>query len=190
MFRRRRRNEPEAPVDPLAAIDPVRVPARFAPVVRESVAARDRWVTLLAGLRPGPIRDRLGEIGVRIDQGVIEVWETACRAGEIERTLAALDPDEATAAYKRAKRSADDGHEPPELPALEARFSSVQRLLNLLDDTEARLRLLDARLDAAIARGAEVAVTASTDEADRLGDDLDAVVDELTALRAGLDAID
>ena len=50
--------------------------------------------------------------------------------------------------YKRAKRSGAD----PELEAVLAqRFGSVQRLLNTLDDTDERLRLLDARLGAAVA---------------------------------------
>jgi hypothetical protein len=74
--------------------------------------------------------------------------------------------------------------------AVSPRFASVQRLLNALDDTEDRLRLLDARLGAAVAGAAEVALGASGTGADDLGAALDGVVDELDALRRALDDLD
>ena len=94
---------------------------------------------------------------------------------QVERTLAALDPERVTDEYKRAKRGGAD----PELEAVLAqRFGSVQRLLNTLDDTDERLRLLDARLGAAVAGAAEVALGASgAGGADRLDAELDGVVD-------------
>ena len=83
------------------------------------------------------------------------MWEIATRATQVERTLAALDPERVTDEYKRAKRGGAD----PELEAVLAqRFGSVQRLLNTLDDTDERLRLLDARLGAAVAGAAEIAL--------------------------------
>ena len=139
---------------------------------------------MLAGVREGPVRDRLTDAGARLDAGVAAVWEIAQRATQVERTLAALDPERVTDEYKRAKRRADD----PELEAVLAqRFGSVQRLLNTLDDTDHRLRLLDARLGAAVAGAAEVALGGVG--ADRLGDELDGVVTELRTLRAALDEL-
>jgi hypothetical protein len=83
--------------------------------------------------------------------------------------------------YKRAKRVEGDD----ELEAVLAqRFASVQRLLNALDDTEDRLRLLDARLGAAVAGAAEVAL--GTAGGDALGAEMDGVVAELESLRAAL----
>ena len=72
---------------------------------------------------------------------------------------------------------------------LHQRFTSVQRLLNTVDDTAERLRLLEARLGATVARAAEVALTASTDGVDAVGAELDGVVGDLTALRAALDEL-
>jgi hypothetical protein len=153
-------------------------------VVAAAVESRRRYRDLVAGLQPGPVRDRLAATGERVDAGVTAVWSTAQRAGELERLLASLDPDRVTAEYKRAKRTAADD------PALEAalaqRFESVQRLLNALDDTEERLRLLDARLSAAVARVAEVALLGGTG-ADEVGAELENVVEELTTLRTALD---
>jgi hypothetical protein len=107
------------------------------------------------------------------------------RATEIERTLAALDPDRVADDYKHARRSGTD----PQLEAVLAqRFASVQRLLNTLDDTDDRLRLLDARLGAAVAGAAEVALGAAGSEgAAALGTELDGVVVELDSLRRALD---
>jgi hypothetical protein len=179
MLRRRR-----APDDPLGHVDPTAVSARFASAVAEAAEARRRFAAVLAGVREGPTRDRLVAAGSRLDAGVLAVWETAGGATQIERTLTTLDPERVTDDYKRAKRSGSD----PELEqALAQRFASVQRLLNALDDTDDRLRLLDARLGAAVAAAAEVALgAAGGGGADALDAELDGVVAELDALRHAL----
>ena len=179
MLRRRR-----APEDPLAHVDPALVSARFAAVVSDALDSRRRFADVVAGASEGPVRDRLVDAGVRVDAGVAGVWEIVQRATQVERTLAALDPDRVTDEYKRARRAAVD----PELEAVLAqRFGSVQRLLNALDDTDDRLRLLDARLGAAVAGAAELALGVTSPE--RLGAELDGVVTELGSLRSALDEL-
>jgi hypothetical protein len=179
MLRRRR-----APVDPLAHVDPALVSARFAEVVADALEARRRYADVVAGVAEGPVRDRLVDAGARVDDGVAGVWEIAQRATQVERTLVALDPDRVADEYKRARRAGADA----ELEAvLGQRFASVQRLLNALDDTDARLRLLDARLGAAVAGAAEVALGVVAP--DRLGDELDDVVTEIATLRGALDEL-
>jgi hypothetical protein len=182
MFRRRRSNEA---ADPLAHVDPSAAPRRFARSVADAVDARRRFRDLVAGLRPGPVRDRLDAMVGQVDTGVAAVWDTVQRAGEMERILAALDPERVTADYKQARRS---GASPEMVAATEARFTSVQRLLNALDDTEQRLRLIDVRLAAAVARAAEVALASGTG-ADELDAELAGVVDDLGALRSALDEV-
>jgi hypothetical protein len=169
----------------LAAVDPARAPRRFAAAVSDTLAARQRYRELVDGLRPGPVRDRLTALGAQLDAGVLTVWDTVQRADEVERILATLDPERVTEEYKRAKRS---GADPELLAATEARFGSVQRLLNVLDDTDEKLRLLDARLGGVVARAAEVALAAGAG-ADELDAELGAVVSDLGALRAGLDTV-
>jgi hypothetical protein len=176
MLRRRR-----PPEDPLAAVTPAGVSPRFAGAVAAALDVRAGYTDLLSGMRPGPSRDRLATLQSRVDAGVLAVWDTARRAGDIERTLATLGPDRVTAEYKQARRTAgDDNLE----AALAQRFASVQRLLNTLDDTDERLRLLDARLGAAVASAAEVAV--GTAPPDAVGEELESVVSDLEALRAAL----
>jgi hypothetical protein len=182
VFRRRR---PSLPPDPLAAVDPAAAPRRFARPVEDAVEARRRFRELIEGLRPGPTQDRLAAAGLQFDAGVLAMWNAVQRAGELERILATLDPDRVTDEYKQARRS---GAAPDVLAAHEARFGSVQRLLNALDDTDERLALLDVRLGALVARAAEVALAAGAG-ADELDGELATLVDELGALRAGLDSL-
>ena len=160
---------------------------RFAASVAGALGARRRYAEVLAGVRAGPVRDQLVASGARLDAGVVAVWEIAQRATQIERTLAALDPERVADEYKAARRSAAD----PQLEAaLAQRFASVQRLLNALDDTDDRLRLLDARLGAAVAGAAEVALGVSGEAGiDVLGAELDGAVGELAALRSALDEL-
>jgi hypothetical protein len=183
---RRRSSEPD---DPVARLDRAKVPRRLDPIVADAIRANTRWRELVSSLEDGPLVARLNEIGERVERGVIDVHGTAVRVGEVERVLATLDPDRAVTEFKRLKRAVDAGAAPPEFDAVRQRFESTQRLLNVVADAEERLRILDARLGAAVARGAEIALTAGGAEFSALDDDLDSVLDELTALRAGLDAV-
>ena len=183
---RRRSNEPD---DPVGRLDRANVPRRLDPIVADAIRAHTRWRELVSSLEDGPLVARLSEIGERVERGVIDVHGTAVRVGEVERVLATLDPDRAVAEFKRLKRAADAGAAPAEFDAVRQRFESTQRLLNVVVDAEERLRILDARLGAAVARGAEIALTAGGAEFSALDDDLDSVLDDLTALRAGLDAV-
>jgi hypothetical protein len=117
---------------------------------------------------------------------VLELYGVAVRVGEVEVLLSALDADDATADYKAAKRRVAAGDVVPEHDALAARFASIQRLANVVADAEAQLRVLEARLLAAVAHGAELAVTADPRGLSTMGADLDALVGELGALRGAL----
>jgi hypothetical protein len=150
------------------------------------VDARRRYQDLVDGLQPGAVRDRLAGLQGQVDAGVTAVWDAVTRAAETERVLATLDPERVTAELKDARRS---GAAPEVLTALEDRFGSVQRLLNTLDETDERLRLLDVRISGTVARAAEVALGSATG-ADELDAELRSVVDELTALRSALDSLD
>ena len=187
MLRRRRDPAPPpTPADPLAHVDPARVPARFAGPVADALDARRRYADIVRTTREGPVRDQLVALGAKLDAGVAAVWDTAVRAGEVDATLAALGPERVTDEYKRAKRSGEDAEL---VEVLAQRFSSVQRLLNTLDDTDERLRLLDARLGAVVARAAEVALGAAPGGAEEVGAELDGVVGDLAALRSALDEL-
>jgi hypothetical protein len=181
------RRKPKPPADPLAHIQPAAAPRPFQRTVAEAVATRQRWQQVVAGMRDGPTRDRLAQLGEQIDAGVLAVWDTVQRAADIERIATGLESERVTADYKAAKR--DPSADPALVEALRVRFESTQRLLNATDGVEEQLRLLEARLGAAVARGAEVALVASPDSADALRAELDAVVGELGALRDTLTSL-
>jgi hypothetical protein len=154
-----------------------------------AVGAYRRWQGVTASLAPGPLAERVAVLGGQVQAGVLEVYALAVRVGEVEQVLQTLDPDEATAAYKAARRRAADGHPPPEIDALESRFASVQRLANLVADAEEQLRVIDARLLAAVATGAELAITADPRGLATMSADLEGVLTQLTAAREALAAL-
>ncbi len=180
---------PDSTEDLVPSLDLSEVPWRFHDDVARAIDASRRWQAVVAHLADGPLRLRLVELGEMVSAGVVEVHSTARRIGEVEAVLSTLDPEGATAAYKAARRQAAAGDIPAEMEALSARFGSVQRLLNLVADTEERLRVAEARLLAAVARAAEVAVVADADALAGVGRDLDAVTSELGALREAMAAL-
>ena len=74
------------------------------------------------------------------------------------------------------------------MESLQAQLATVERLERVIADADSRLRLLNARLDEAAARTIELSVQAG-DVADLggLGDDVDAMVDEMEALRQAIE---
>jgi len=181
-FRRRR---PSAPPDALDAVDPGLVPPAYRGPVTDALAARRQFAELAASVRSGPLQERLQELSPRVDAGVLAVWGTARHAVELERVLATLDPERVTDDLKRARR---DGTAPDVVEPLAARFASVQRLLNALDEVRGQLPVLEARLGTAVARTAELTLTSSVASAraelDAMAGELDALTTELSALGA------
>jgi hypothetical protein len=178
-FRRRRSSSP----DPFAALDVSTLPGRYRPAVDDAFRARLEFRRLVESLDSGPGQDRLREISVRVDDSTRAVWDTACRAAEMERVVAALDPDRVTAELKQARRS---GADPQVVEALSARFASVQRLLDALDHLRERLPVLEARLGAAVARAAELSLISSggaTSDVNAIDAELQSLVTDLEALR-------
>ena len=184
MFRRR----PKPQIDPLAHIDPEQVPHRLRHHVTEALANRARYQQVVGAMQPGPIQDRMIANQARVDAGVEAIWATVSRIRDIERTVAALDPDSISAQLKAARRAAQAaGREDDELVSLlMSRFASTQQLLNAVDDVDDRLSLLDARLGAAVASAAELQLLAGSSAGasiDGLEAQLTGVVSDLTSLR-------
>lgn len=150
-----------------------------------ALACAGRYRALVTTRPAGPVRDRIAAIGAQVDQGVLAVYDAARQAAHLDALAATLDAEAATAAYKDARRRGA----PSELVATHrARFESVQRILNARDELDGRLELLVARLEAAVARVAELTVV-PTGDVEGAEHDLADVTDELTALRAGLEAL-
>lgn len=176
---------PDVSADPLTAVDRAAVPVRLVAVVDQAMACARRYRSLVEVRPDGPLRDRIAEIGGRVDAGVLAVYETALRARRLDDVALTLDPSAVTAAYKDARRR---DASPELVESHRVRFESVQRILNARDEIDGRLELLEARLEATVARVAELALEPAAD-LDAVEADLAEVTGELTALRAGLDEL-
>lgn len=191
MFRRRRaRPDGGRPSPPLLPV----VGPRWRPSVAGADRARERFAAVVAPVPDGPLRERLDELGRHLDEGVAGCWAAATRADRLERVVADLDAERITAAHKEARRVAEaPGSSEVEVEAarlLAGQHARVQGLLNALEDADGRLRLLQLRLDDVVTRAATLALLPDGVAADAGVDaDLERLVEELDALRAGLEAV-
>ncbi|HEX6424170.1 MAG TPA: hypothetical protein VFZ79_11865 [Acidimicrobiales bacterium] len=190
-------------IDPFALHDPWR---RF---VQDALQARSRFAEAVHRAPHGPLRDRLGEIAARMQTGVDECWLVAkqgqalvrARRGidlaDVDRQLARLRPEGGTGAGGETGDGAG-GAAPGEAPgppstavvrSLEAQRATAERLDAVIARAESELRLLDARLDEAVARTLELTAHAATSAGSLsgLGTDVDHLVSEMESLRQALD---
>jgi len=181
-FRTQRRGMRRTGVrDPYTLSDPWR---RF---VMSAMAAQRRYQRAL-DTPPGPLHDRLVDIGARIEAGVDEVWQIACRGDALDDAISAIGAG--TANRKRAELPHDSTTRTETDASLAAQEASAARLVQTADDAKAKLRLLDARLDEAVARGLELALsTGDTGMASGLDSDVAILVEEMEALRLALDEV-
>jgi hypothetical protein len=154
--------------------------------VADAIDARQRYGRALETASTGPLRDRLGEIGRRLDDGVEESWRIARRGMALESALRQLeDPRVVQERLEHARRG---GAAKQLEQSLQAQLDSTTRIVGVAQDARHRLQLLDARLDEAVARAVELAL--SSDDpgaAGGLGSDVDAVVGDMEALRQALE---
>lgn len=182
---------PRAPRD--ERIDPFTLAEPWRRYVQDALQAHTRFRDAVEEARPGPTRDRLRQIDARLDTGVREVWRIARRGHDLVDARRRLDPDAIRREITATQASADQpwatsGTVERTMESLEAQLATVERLERVIGDADSRLRLLNARLDEAAARTIELAVQASdVAELGGLGDDVDAMVDEMEALRQAIE---
>lgn len=154
--------------------------------VADAIEARQRYGRALETASTGPLRDRLGEIGRRLDDGVDESWRIARRGMSLESALGQLEDPRAVQQRLEEARRSGSGKQLEQ--SLQAQLDSTSRIVGVAQDARHRLQLLDARLDEAVARAVELAL--SSDDpgaAGGLGSDVDAVVGDMEALRQALE---
>jgi hypothetical protein len=179
-------------LDPFAVNEPWR---RF---VQDALQAQGRLDEVLRHVRPGPLRDRLADIARRMDDGVGEVWVTAQQGQALRSARRRIDVpalerrlDDARAEearHRAAEPLSIDDTATRTVQSLEGQLDSARRLDEVTSRAEARLKLLQAQMDEAVARAAELAAASAADATALagLGDDVEHVVEELEALRLAL----
>lgn len=154
--------------------------------VVDAIDARERYGRALQTAARGPLRERLDEIGRRLDDGVSESWRIARRGMSLESALRQLEDPQAV--QQRLEQARAAGAPAQLQQSLQAQLDSTSRIIAVARDARARLQLLDARLDEAVARAVELALSSEDAAAvGGLGSDVDAVVGDMEALRQALE---
>lgn len=174
-------------------IDPFTVPEPWRRFVVEALKAQVRYQQAIASAERGPIQDRLRQIGERLDDGVQETWRIARRGAQLVEARAAIDDRSARSELERIEGEdrpglADDSPLARTMDALRSQLATADRLDGTIEDTRAQLQLLDARLDEAVARAAELSVRADDVDALRAVDtEVEGLVQEMESLRTALE---
>lgn len=184
-FRRRQADRPEA-IDPYAVGEPWRS------FVRESLTAQAKFDQAVARSRPGPLRDRLAAVSIRIRDGVRECWRVAHLGAALDAALAALNPE----AVSQSMRRLQEGRPPvtsaaarqDSEAAMAAQLQAGRRVEAAAQRAIDRLRVLTAELNAAVASAVELSLDATDPQAaGQLAGQVDSVVGELETLRYALE---
>ena len=187
---------------PPAAASPRGLQEPWRGYVQRVRASEARFAAAVEAARPGPLHDRLAEIGERVAAGVTEAGEIARRGQALTGARRQVDTaavaTDLAAARARTQGAGPDGGATHAgiVEALEAQLDSARRLDGLIGGADAKLRLLDARMAEAVARAIELSAPVDDDAvlgplgvhlgAD-LGADVDEVVTEMELLRRALD---
>jgi hypothetical protein len=158
--------------------------------VKDAMEAQRRYARAVSTTDPGPLQDRLAEIGTRLDAGVRECYRIGRRGAALDTGLAGLQTGVAWAdlmhgldAFRvpgqlrervqqgesirdnaaladELRKVGVDAQGLDKLEALQAQVLSAQRLAGVAQDARSRLELLNARLDEAVARAVELSLSA------------------------------
>lgn len=178
--------------DPTSGIDPFAVGEPWRRFVGDALAARRRFDQAIRVMDPGPLRDRLAEIGDRLDDGLQETWRVARRGHALSVARAQVDTRaiEAELAAAEAQRDArpDDPRTGQVADAIRSQLATAERMQAVIEDAITTLRLLDARLDESVTRAIELSTgTGPAAHASAVGGDVEGIVSEMEALRLALD---
>ncbi len=176
-------------------VDPSSVAEPWRSFVREALQARTRFGQTAARARSGPLKDRLGEMARRLDQGVDECWRIARQGAVLESALDQLDVaeirrelDQVRADKERASGDGERASMERAEQAVLGQLATAERIELVSRDARSRLRALNAQLDEAVARGVELSLqTGPSVDLSPLSADVDSLVGELESLRQALE---
>jgi serine/threonine protein kinase len=164
-------------------VEPYMLDEPWRRLVVDAQQARDQFRAAIAAARPGPLRDHLTEIDLRLDDAVRDSWQVALRGQTLSRARSTHD-----AAGLRVELQAltdDPASSASSLEAAQRQLDAVERMDRVISDARDRLRLTVARLREAVATVVELSVHAVSDaSAVGLGADVERAVDDLETLAA------
>jgi hypothetical protein len=170
-------------------IDPFTLQEPWRRFVQEALQARNRFDETVHGLPGGPLRDRLDDVAQRMHTGVQESWLIAQRGQALVRARRGIDV--ASIERKRAALTPEDEADPNQAlvaKSLDQQKATAERLDRVISQAGGQLRVLDARLDEAVAQVLELSTQSVTSTSvGTLGTDVDNLVTEMEALRQAMD---
>ncbi|MDQ2678779.1 MAG: hypothetical protein M3Y51_08545 [Actinomycetota bacterium] len=174
---------PQRPgINPRALEDPWRT------VMQEILDASHRFDTALGGVRQGPLRERLGQIGDRLETAVDEAWRIASAGQALSTGRRQIDGGRIVAELHAAESAPKTERSDRTIAAIRSQLASAERLDRTINDTYDQLRLLDARIDETVTRTVELSVTQSdADAVGGLGDEVESIVGDMEALRQAVE---
>jgi hypothetical protein len=199
---RRRRRQADRP----EPIDPYAVPEPWRNFVQEALSAEQKFEQAVERCQPGPLQDRLRQVGARVGDGVRECWRAAHLGASISAVVAGLDPAATSRQLREVqdqRRTAHGGStstspSPSPSPsrealdateaALAARLQTATRMQSVVQRTTDRLRVLTAQLDEAVADAVELSLAAGDPTvAQPLAGSVESVVGEIESLRRAME---
>jgi len=165
------------------AVDPFTVGEPWRQMVQAAQRSRRRFLETVASTPPGPLHDRLRDIGGRLDGGLAEGWAVAKRGHEIDASIRHLDPtalrSRLTTLQARAA-AAPTEDVTAAITSVEQQLAGVERLKALSAATADRMRRMNSRLDELVVRATEVSIGARDTET--FSSEVDDLVLELEGL--------
>src|SRR5438270_1751385 len=111
----------------VARVDPRRVSEPWRRFVQEAVAAQGRFERTVGRMRPGPLQDRLRDVGARLADGVQECWRIACQGDELQSAYQQLDVGSVEEELKQLEAEKKAGRGDPDHVASIDRTSAAVR---------------------------------------------------------------
>lgn len=160
-------------------------------VMTSVLDARHRYDKAIASVRPGPLRDRLVDVGNRMDAAVADAGRIARAGNTLTEGRRQIDLPSIRMDLDAARSRPATENTQKTIEAIDAQIASAERLDRTIAETHDRLRLLDARLDETVTRTVELAATqADTGDLGGLGSEVDDIVAEMESLRQAVEETD
>jgi hypothetical protein len=138
--------------------------------------------------RQGPLKERLVDIGRRIDTAVQEVWRIAQQGEALQSAYFQLEVEHVEEELAGLVDQPSTPTREAAISALKAQLQAGYRIRKVGEDAIDRLKILNARLDEAVARAVELSV-GTLHEEDLLGvsNQVDSLVQEMEHVRQALE---
>lgn len=169
-------------------IDPNKLTPAWRPFVLDALDAKRRFEQACQRARPGPLRDRLNDVGRRIDSAVDEAWRITRQGEALHSAYTELDVETVQRELASMEHAPASASRDAAITSLKAQLEAGRRIRKVGQEVMDKLTVLNARLDEAVARAVELSV-GTMGEADLLGvsNQVEALVDEMETVRQALE---